>query len=90
MIIEIINEAFGGDMNDKKSLHINSLCRIAYSGYLKYHLKHRYKKIAEITNSTFGTTADRIRKHRDFYAVDLEYKRIFDNILKNIEDDNRD
>jgi hypothetical protein len=88
-IINIINEAFGGDINDKRPLHINSMCRIAYCGYLKYYLNYSYKDVALVTNSGVGTTQDRIRKHRDFYSVDLGYKAIFDNIIKDIEDDNK-
>lgn len=35
MIVDIINKSFGGDVNDKRPLHINSICRIAYVGYLR-------------------------------------------------------
>jgi hypothetical protein len=85
MIVSIINKAFGGDLNDKRPLHINSTCRIAYAGYLKYHKNHTCKEITDITDSIYGTVMDRLKKHRDFYAVDLIYKKIFDNIIKETE-----
>jgi hypothetical protein len=85
MIVSIINEAFGGDINDKRPLHINSMCRIAYAGYLKYHKKYKAKEIAVITKSLYGTAIDRIKKHRDLYAVDLIYKKTFDNMIKKTE-----
>lgn len=82
MIVSIINEAFGGDIDDKKSLHINSTCRIAYAGYLRYHKNYGCREIARITKSGYSSATERIKKHRDMYAKDLIYKRIFDNILE--------
>lgn len=82
MIIDVINRLFGGDINDKRPLHINSICRIAYAGYLKYHKKHNCKEIAVIMNSPYKTTTDRVKKHRDTYEVDLLYRTKFDNLLK--------
>lgn len=84
MIVEIINRSFDGDMNNERPLHANSLCRIAYAGYLSCYKNHTSKEIAEMTNSKQKTVTNRIKKHRDFYAVDLIYKRIFDNILEQL------
>ena len=88
-IIKTINEAFGGDINDKRPLHINSTCRIAYAGYLKYHKKHSCKELAEITGASFGISKERAYKHRGYYAMDPTYRRIFDNILNNLQHEKR-
>lgn len=86
-IINVINEAFGGDVNDKKSLHINSTCRIAYAGYLKYYKKHSCKEVSEITNTKFGVSKDRTYKHKGYYTMDPTYRRIFNNILNDLENE---
>ena len=88
-IIETINQEFGGDVNDKRPLHINSICRIAYAGYLRTVEKLRYKEVANEMNTSLGTTQDRLKKHKDFYSVDLYYRLMFDNVVKKLKDDNR-
>ena len=84
MIKKIINEVFGGDVDDKKSLHINSICRIAYAAILHYNIKTPCKKIAEMTGTTNGTVKHRLHKHRNMYQVDKNYKQKFNNIMADI------
>ena len=85
MITKTINKEFGGDVDDKRPLHINSICRIAYAGYLKYELNFKYKEVADIMNTTMGTTQDRLKKHRDFYSVDVYYREGYSNVIKKLE-----
>ena len=76
-----INEIFGGDIDDTESKHNNSLCRIAYCGYLKYRLWYRCKEISDITNFKVGTVRKRLDKHRSFMAVDKIYRSKFKQIM---------
>jgi hypothetical protein len=84
MIIEIINESFGGDVKDKRSLHINSICRIAYSAVLYFELKETLEEIAYKTNTTRGNVKHRLHKHRNMYEFDKIYKTNYNNLIEKI------
>lgn len=84
-IITRINEVFGGDVNDKKPTHINSLCRIAYVGYLREVLGLRYKNISDVTGYTVGTIRKRLERHRGHYKFDKIYKQKFNSITQENE-----
>lgn len=84
-IITRINEVFEGDVNDKKPTHINSLCRIAYVGYLREVLGLRYKNISDVTGYTIGTIKTRLENHRGQYKFDKIYKQKFNSITQENE-----
>jgi hypothetical protein len=81
-IISRINEVYGGEVLNKSKTHINSICRIAYVGYLREVIGLRYNNIVVVTGYTLGTVKDRICKHRGHYKFDKEYKQKFDIILE--------
>lgn len=85
MIVEIINESFEGDVNDKRSLHINSICRIAYSAVLYFERKETLEEIAYKTNTTKGNVKHRLHKHRNMYEFDKVYKNKYEYIIKRLE-----
>ena len=79
-IITKINEVYGGEVLNKSRTHINSICRIAYVGYLREVIGLRVKNIAEVTEYTMGTIKDRLEKHRSHYKFDKTYKEKFDKL----------
>lgn len=82
-IITRINEVFGGEVLNKSRTHINSMCRIAYVGYLRDVIGLRVKNVAEVTDYTLGVTKDRLVKHRQHYKFDKIYKANFDKLKEN-------
>jgi hypothetical protein len=82
-IISRINEVYGGEVLNKSRTHINSICRIAYVGYLREVIGLRVKNIAEVTEYTLGTTKDRLLKHREHYEFDKIYKDNFNKLKEN-------
>ena len=82
-IITRINEVFGGEVLNKSRTHINSICRIAYVGYLREVIGLRVANIVDVTDYTLGTTKDRLQKHRQHYEFDKIYKDNFDKLKEN-------
>jgi hypothetical protein len=80
-LIQTINSLFEGDVNDKKSLHTNSLCRIVYAGYLKYQMGYKYREVAEFTNTTYGTATKRLQRHRERMRFDKDYQKKFNQLI---------
>jgi len=81
-IISRINEVFGGEVNGKPNLHINSTCRIAYVGYLREITGLKYKDICDVTGYTIGTVKTRLETHRSYYKFDKRYNQLFNLILE--------
>jgi hypothetical protein len=77
-----INKKFGGDIDNAKTLHSNSICRMAYVGYLR-SLGYSNPDVAKITGWRKETIRNRIFKHRSMFKFDKEYSRNFTDILKN-------
>jgi hypothetical protein len=82
-IISKINDVFGGEVLNKSRTHINSICRIAYVGYLRDVLGLKYGKIVEVTGYTLGSVKDRVVKHNSHYGFDKPYKANFDKLKSN-------
>lgn len=82
-IITRINEVYGGEVLNKSRTHINSICRIAYVGYLKEVIGLSVKDVSEVTDYTLGVTKDRLAKHRQQYKFDKTYKTNFDKLKEN-------
>ena len=82
-IITQINDVYGGEVLNKSRTHINSICRIAYVGYLKYVIGLKYKNIVEVTGYTLGSVKDRVVKHNSHYQFDKIYKANFDKLQEN-------
>ena len=83
MIIEKINSVFEGDFYDKTPSHKNSLCRVAYVGFLA----NRGLKTREIVKETSYVRQEvfrRRRKHNDLYQFNPEYKRKFDSLFESL------
>lgn len=81
MIIEKINPVFEGDFNDKTPSHKNSLCRIAYCGFLTNQgLKTR--EIVLKTNFVRQEVVRRKKRHLELYLFNPEYKKKFDSLLE--------
>jgi hypothetical protein len=80
-IITVINKVFGGEVNGRPHLHINSKCRIAYVGYLREVKCFKYKEICDVTGYTKNTVKARLNTHRNYYKFDKEYKKLFNSIL---------
>jgi len=79
-IITRINEVYGGEVLNKSRTHINSICRIAYVGYLREVVGLRNANIVIVTEYTIGTVKDRLEKHRSHYKFDKTYKEKFDKL----------
>ena len=82
-IIQKINTVFEGDFHDKTPSHKNSLCRIAYCGFLA----NRGVKTREIIKQTTWISQEvvrRKRRHLDLYQFNPEYKRKFDSLFENL------
>lgn len=77
-----INKRFGGDIDNNKPDHSNSICRIAYVGYLR-SLGYCNKDISRITGWKSNTVKDRTTKHKNMIKVDKDYSRQFTDIIKN-------
>jgi hypothetical protein len=80
-VIHTINDIFQGNINDKKPTHVNSICRIAYAGYLKYQMGYKYREVAEFTNTTYGTATKRLQRHRERMRFDKDYQKKFNQLI---------
>lgn len=81
---QAVNSSFGGNVYDKKSYHINSICRIAYTAVLHYSYKIPCRDIAMAMGTTRGNVKHRLWKHRNMYEFDKNYKQKFNNIMADI------
>lgn len=79
-IIEKINSIFEGDFSDNTPLHCNSLCRIAYIGYLS-NLGLKPRDIQKNLNWEKHQVAHRKIKHNSLYKFSPDYRKKFDSII---------
>jgi len=82
-IVKKINLVFDGDFNDITPLHSNSLCRIAYIGYLtKQGL--RPCEITKKLNWKKHQVSHRKIKHNSLYKFNPDYRKKFNSLFENI------
>ena len=79
LITDRINEVFGGNLHDKRPLRINSICRIAYCGFL-IGKNLKAVQIVEITDWNYKAVLRRIKAHKKMYEEDEVYKSIYDRL----------
>jgi hypothetical protein len=79
-ITDKINQIFEGDLNDKTPSHKNSLCRIVYTYYLRTE-KFKIREIAKMMKCGDQMVTKRLKRHKDYYQFDRNYKNKIDELF---------
>lgn len=72
-----INTIFNGDIDDPRPLHSNSMCRMAFAGYLS-SLGKKPREIHKITGWKRSLVADKLYGHRNMMKFNPDYKNKFE------------